>query len=95
MYIPELTHLSDLMLLLSISNTLYHPELTFHLCFQHVFFLPLKVGRGVCVCVCVCALVCACISMHVQLLSRVQLFVTPWTVACKALLSLEFSRQES
>ena len=28
------------------------------------------------------------------ILSRVQLFATPWTVACQALLSMEFSRQE-
>ena len=28
------------------------------------------------------------------LLSRVQLFATPWTVACQASLSMEFSRQE-
>ena len=27
-------------------------------------------------------------------LSRVQLFVTPWTVACQAPLSMGFSRQE-
>ena len=27
-------------------------------------------------------------------LSRVQLFATPWTVACQAHLSMEFSRQE-
>ena len=27
-------------------------------------------------------------------LSRVRLFVTPWTVACQVPLSLEFSRQE-
>ena len=26
--------------------------------------------------------------------SQVQLFVTQWTIACKATLSLEFSRQE-
>ena len=35
--------------------------------------------------------------MHVaytQLLSRVQLFATPWTVARQAPLSMEFSRQE-
>ena len=38
-------------------------------------------GR-VCVCVCVCAL------------SHVRLFVTPWTVALQAPLSMEFSRQE-
>ena len=31
---------------------------------------------------------------HAQLLSHVQLFVTPWTVAHQALLSMEFSRQE-
>ena len=30
----------------------------------------------------------------VQPLSRVQLFATPWTVACQAPLSMELSRQE-
>ena len=29
-----------------------------------------------------------------QSLSRVQLFVTPWTVACQAPLSIGFSQQE-
>ena len=29
------------------------------------------------------------------MLSHVQLFVTPWTVACQAPLSMEFSRQDS
>ena len=29
-----------------------------------------------------------------QLLSRVRLFVTPWTVVCQAPLSMEFARQE-
>ena len=32
--------------------------------------------------------------MKVKLLSRVRLFVTPWTVACQALLSMGLSRQE-
>ena len=32
--------------------------------------------------------------MHVCSLSRVQLFAAPWTVACQAPLSMEFSRQE-
>ena len=32
--------------------------------------------------------------MHAQSLSCVQLFVTPWTVAQQAPLSMEFSRQE-
>ena len=32
--------------------------------------------------------------MHAQLLSRVQLFGTPWAVACQAPLSMGFSRQE-
>ena len=32
--------------------------------------------------------------VHVQLLSRVQLFATPWTVALQAPLSIGFSRQE-
>ena len=33
--------------------------------------------------------------VHAQLLSRVRLSVTPWTVACQAPLSLGFSRQEN
>ena len=35
----------------------------------------------------------ACV--HAQLLSHVQLFATPWTVACQDPLSIEFSRQEN
>ena len=34
------------------------------------------------------------IKVYAQSFSHVQLFVTPWTVACQALLSKEFSRQE-
>ena len=34
------------------------------------------------------------VKVKVKLLSRVQLFVTPWTVACQAPLSIEFSSQE-
>ena len=33
-------------------------------------------------------------KVKVKLLSRVRLFVTPWTVAYEAPLSMEFSRQE-
>ena len=33
-------------------------------------------------------------AMYVYVLSHVQLFVTPWSVACQAPLSMEFSRQE-
>ena len=36
-----------------------------------------------------CVRVCVC-----QSLSRVQLFVTPWTTACQAPLSMRFPRQE-
>ena len=32
--------------------------------------------------------------MKVFVLNRVQLFRTPWTVACQAPLSMQFSRQE-
>ena len=38
---------------------------------------------------CVCVCVCVCVLSHVRL------FVTPWTVACLALLFMELSRQES
>ena len=33
-------------------------------------------------------------SFVFKLLSHVELFVTPWTVACQAPLSMAFSRQE-
>ena len=32
--------------------------------------------------------------IHAQLLSSIQLFVPPWTVACQAPPSMEFPRQE-
>ena len=38
---------------------------------------------------CVCVCVCVC-----ELLNRIWLFATPWTVAHQAPLSMEFSRQE-
>ena len=34
------------------------------------------------------------LSTHAQSLSHVQLFATPWTVACQAPLSMGYSRQE-
>ena len=32
--------------------------------------------------------------MHARSLSHVQLFATPWTADCQALLSMKFSKQE-
>ena len=46
---------------------------------------------SLCVCVCVRARVYVCVC---ELLSPVRLFATPWTVALKAPLSMEFFRQE-
>ena len=48
-----------------------------------------------CVCVCVCALsrvvcVCVCVCAH----CRVQLSVTPWTVALQTPLSMKFSGKQ-
>ena len=37
---------------------------------------------------------CECVCVCVCMLSCVQLFVTPWTVAHQAPLSMEFSQQE-
>ena len=42
--------------------------------------------NDVCVCVCVCA--------HVRTLIRVQLFATPWTIACQAPVSMGFLRHK-
>ena len=36
---------------------------------------------------------CVCLCVY-KSLSHVQLFGTPWTVACQASLSMEFARQE-
>ena len=44
-----------------------------------------------CVCVCVCVV---CVFAMCAGLSHVWLFVTPWTIAYQAPLSMEFSRQE-
>ena len=43
-----------------------------------------------CVCVCVCTRMC----VSTLLPSHVQLFVTLWTVACQAFLSMGFPRQD-
>ena len=49
-------------------------------------------------CVCVCACVCVCVyartRARAQLLSHIQLFVTAWTVARQAPLSMQFSKRE-
>ena len=45
---------------------------------------------GGCMCVCVCVCLCVCVLSH---FSRIQLFVTLWTVAYQALLSMRFSRR--
>ena len=34
------------------------------------------------------------LCLHAQLLSHIQLFATPWTVACQSLLSMEFFKQK-
>ena len=47
----------------------------------------------VCMCVCVCMYVCVCVCVQ-SLNPHVQLFATPWTIACQAPLTMEFSRQE-
>ena len=48
----------------------------------------------VCMCVSVCVCVCACAHVHACVLSRIQLFPTPWTVAQQAPLSMRFPRHE-
>ena len=46
-----------------------------------------------CVCVCVCARACVCVCVCVCVCScSVELFATPWIVACQAPLSMGFSR---
>ena len=41
-----------------------------------------------------CMCVCVCVRERAQVLSRVLFFAAPWTVACQAPPSIEFSRQE-
>ena len=52
---------------------------------------PKSGSTGVCVCVCVCVCVHAPVCLVAQ---SCPLFVTSWTVAHQALLSMGFSRQE-
>ena len=67
---------------------------TFKLIHSTVLFYGLfwveKPGKEVCVWVCVCARAHVCVLVA---LSR-PTPCNPWTVACQALLSMEFSRQE-
>ena len=69
-------------------------------CHNHMTqFPPKRYSLSPCVCVCVCVPIhrYPYVSMRAWVLSCfscVQLFVTPWTVACKAPLSMGFSRQE-
>ena len=55
----------------------------------------LGINVGVCVCarVCMCVRVCVCVRCVLSSV-RVQLFATPWSIACQAPLSMGFSRQE-
>ena len=48
----------------------------------------------VCVCVCVCVCLCVCVCVHALSCHYSWLYVTPWTVAHQAPLSMGFSRQE-
>ena len=48
----------------------------------------------ICSCLDLFFCMCVCVCVHVYTLSLVQLFTTPWTVACHTPLSMEFSRQE-
>ena len=48
-----------------------------------------------CVCVCVCVSVCLCGCARARSLSCVRLFVTPWTEACQAPLSMKFSSENT
>ena len=57
-------------------------------------FNPARKAYKTCVHMCVCVCVCVCVCMYVKLFSHVQLFVTPWNVACWAPLSMGFSWQE-
>ena len=43
--------------------------------------------------VCVCVCVCARTRTHALIAQLLQLFVTPWTAACQAPLSMGFPRQ--
>ena len=52
--------------------------------FHNVTFLIYLLKEFVYVCVCA----------HTHTFSHVQLFVTPWTVACQASLSMGFPKQE-
>ena len=55
---------------------------------HHILIPGLDITLASFVCVCVCVCVCT------QMLSHVRLFVSPWTVAHQAPLSMGFSRHE-
>ena len=62
-------------------------------CDQLISLSIMSSGSSFPVCVCVCVCVCARARASI-VLSCVQLFAIPWTVARQAPLSMEFSKQE-
>ena len=64
--------------------------LFFYLITVYLFFMRVDAVFRVYVCVCVCM----CVCVHPQSLSHVQLFLTSWTVACQAPLTMGFPRQK-
>ena len=63
-------------------------------CVWQVFCVCVCVASILCVCVCVASILCVCVCARAHTLSHVWLFVTPWTTAYQAPLSLGSSQQE-
>ena len=60
-----------------------------HIQYVHIHYIHIKY-----VCVYISINMCVCLCVYAQVLSHVQIFLTLWTVASQAPLSMEFSRQE-
>ena len=62
---------------------------------QNTYWYSPPERTGICLILTFCLLcVCVCLRVHAYTLHRGRLFVTPWTVARHAPLSIVFSRQE-
>ena len=77
----------------SVSNILLEQSEWTKTVYTIAFFFPLQFNLAKQAVIILRWLPMSCV--HAWSLSHIQLFATPWTVACQAPLSMEFSRQEN
>ena len=88
--IKEVVTTKDISLVIIISEIVNAMNVTEYLLKNQIWVTAMSVYMFTYMCVCVCV----CVLARARMLSHIWLFVTPWTVAHQAPLSMGFPRQE-